>query len=67
MKKLFVGYARKSTDTEDKQVQSIDDQVAYIKKIAKEENLLILNIFIESVSARKPDKRKEFLKMISHI
>ena len=34
-------YARKSTDTEDKQVQSLDDQVKVMKAVAKREDVHI--------------------------
>ena len=32
-------YARKSTESEDKQVQSIDDQIRIMKQVAKEEGV----------------------------
>ena len=35
-KKFFL-YARKSTDTEERQVRSIDDQIAELKELAKKE------------------------------
>jgi len=40
-------YARKSTDTEDKQVRSIDDQLAVLRSVAKNEGLNIVKEFIE--------------------
>ena len=44
--KYFI-YARKSSESEDKQVQSIDDQVEELRKLAKNSNLTIVNIFSE--------------------
>ena len=60
-------YARKSTDREDKQLQSITDQVHVMKKIAQERGLLIVNILTESQSAKTPDKRPVFTDMIKRI
>ena len=40
-------YARKSTDVEDKQVRSIDDQLAVLRALAKAEGLNIAEEFIE--------------------
>jgi len=52
-KKFFL-YARKSTDTEEKQVRSIDDQIAELKELAKKENIEIAKIFIEKQTAKEP-------------
>ena len=46
-------YARKSTESEDKQVQSIDDQIRIMKDIAQDEGLDIVEILIESKSSRR--------------
>ena len=47
-------YARKSTDTEDKQVQSLDDQVKHMADVAERESLHIVGEPIrESHSARQ--------------
>ena len=37
-KKFFI-YARKSTDSEDRQVRSIADQLAELRELAKKENM----------------------------
>ncbi|HHE76470.1 MAG TPA: recombinase family protein, partial [Candidatus Parcubacteria bacterium] len=42
-RKFFI-YARKSTDSEDRQVRSIADQIAELKELAKKENLEIVDI-----------------------
>ncbi len=59
-------YARKSTDVEDKQVRSIDDQLAVLRELAKEENLTITQEFIEKQSAKKPG-RPVFNEMLALI
>jgi len=47
-------YVRKSTDTEDKQVQSIDDQINVMKKKAQLLDINIVEVFQESMSAKAP-------------
>ena len=49
-------YARKSTDTEDKQVRSIEDQLNVLRKLAKEENIEISEEFVERRSAKTPGR-----------
>ena len=48
----FFLYARKSTDVEDKQVRSIEDQIAELRAFAKQENLNIVDVFIEKQSVK---------------
>jgi len=61
-------YARKSTDTEDKQVQSLDDQVKYMAETAKREGLHIVGEPIrESQSAKRPDARPKFKALLQEI
>ena len=64
-KKFFL-YARKSTDTEEKQVRSIDDQIAELTEFAKKENIQIVKIFIEKQTAKEPG-RPIFNEMLSRI
>jgi len=52
----FFLYARKSTDLEDKQVRSIEDQIAELRAFAKQENLNIVDVFIEKQSAKIPGR-----------
>src|SRR3989338_944719 len=59
-------YARKSTDTEDKQVRSIDDQLAVLRSVAKNEGLNIAQEFIEKQSAKMPG-RPVFNEMLARI
>ena len=60
-------YARKSSESEDRQIQSIDDQVDRLKKFAEQQNLKIVKIITESKSAKKPDNRPLFLDMLRRI
>ncbi len=59
-------YARKSTDVEDKQVRSIDDQLAVLRALAKTEGIEITQEFIEKQSAEHPG-RTVFNGMIDRI
>lgn len=50
-------YARKSSETEDRQVQSIDDQVSVLKRIAEDRQIEIINMFTEAKSAKAPGRQ----------
>jgi len=60
-------YARKSSESEDKQVASIESQVSELKKLAELHELRIAKIFTESKSAKAPNKREVFSDMIERI
>jgi site-specific DNA recombinase len=60
-------YARKSSESEDQQVQSIDDQVNRLKQLATSLNLDIKKIYTEAKSAKKPNNRPIFDEMIQKI
>ena len=60
-------YARKSSESEERQVQSIDDQINSLKILAKDEGLNVVDILFESKSAKAPGKRKVFEDMIQRI
>lgn len=61
-------YVRKSTDTEDKQVQSLDDQVRYMTQIAQREGLRIIGKPIrEAKSAKRPELRPQFTALLEEI
>jgi DNA invertase Pin-like site-specific DNA recombinase len=60
-------YARKSTESEDRQVQSIDDQIKYLTAIAHREGLHIAETMWESKSAKEPENRKEFKRLLTLI
>lgn len=61
-------YARKSTDTEDKQVQSLDDQSTYMRATAKREGAKIIGEpILEAKSAKKPFVRPKFEELLQEI
>jgi site-specific DNA recombinase len=59
-------YARKSTDVEDRQVRSIEDQLAVLRTLAKEQGLHIVQEFMEKRSAKVPG-RSVFNDMLARI
>lgn len=59
-------YARKSSESEDRQVASIESQISELTKIAKNEGLKIVEVLSESQSAKAPG-RPLFNKMIERI
>lgn len=60
-------YARKSSESEDRQIQSIDDQTNRLKKMAIDLDLNIKKIYTESKSAKKPNNRPIFDEMLQRI
>ncbi len=60
-------YARKSSESEDRQVQSIDDQIKRIKELADTLKLEIKEVLTESKSAKKPNCRPVFTSMLERI
>ncbi|MFA7201457.1 MAG: recombinase family protein [Candidatus Paceibacterota bacterium] len=60
-------YARKSSENEDRQVQSIDDQISRLTQLSKELHLDVIEIFSEAKSAKKPNNRPIFDEMIKRI
>ena len=63
--KYFI-YARKSTDVEDKQVLSIEAQVAELRKYARDNGLFVVDTIIEKKSAKVPGRPK-FGSMLARI
>ncbi|MDE2233850.1 MAG: recombinase family protein, partial [Patescibacteria group bacterium] len=64
-KKYFI-YARKSTDTEDKQVRSLADQLSELKELARKEQLEVVDTFVEKQTAKVPG-RPVFAEMLDRI
>ena len=60
-------YARKSSESEDRQVQSIDDQINRLKKLADDQGLVVKKVYTESKSAKKPYNRPLFQEMLEKI
>ena len=54
-RKFFI-YTRKSTDTEDRQVRSISDQLAELKELAVKEQIEVVDIFVEKQTAKAPGR-----------
>jgi len=65
-KKYFL-YARKSTQSEDRQVQSIEDQKERLQELATKLDIKIVRIFTEAKSASKPDNRPIFSDMMERL
>ncbi len=59
-------YARKSSESEDRQMASIDDQVQVIEKLALDKGITITKVFQESKSAKAPG-RPVFNEMLTQI
>lgn len=62
----YLLYARKSTEDEDRQIQSIESQIVELKKIAKRQGAKIVGILEESKSAKAPG-RHVFNQLIAKI
>ena len=60
-------YARKSTESEERQVLSIDSQIKEMFQLAEKEGLEIVEIKKESHSAKETDQRPIFNEIISEI
>src|SRR3989344_4017534 len=60
-------YARKSSESEDLQVQSIDDQVNRLKQLAADLELNVIKIYTEAKSAKKPHSRPIFDEILKRI
>jgi len=65
MNKYFI-YARKSTDSEDKQILSIESQLTELREYAKRESLPIKDELFEAKTAKKPG-RLVFNEMLRRI
>ncbi len=57
-------YARKSEEREDRQVQSLDDQIRELTNLARREQHSVVAVFQESRSAMDPFNRPEFDRMM---
>lgn len=63
----YVLYARKSSESEEKQVQSIGDQLDKLRGLAQDKGLRVVKIFKESKSAKQPYNRPVFMEMLKFI
>ncbi len=60
-------YARKSSESDERQAMSIDGQLCEMKKMAKKEHLNVTSIIIESHSAKESGQRPEFNNLLQGI
>lgn len=60
-------YARKSSESEDRQIQSIEDQLGSLERLASDRGLYIEQTYKESRSAKKPNNRPLFDEMMKRI
>jgi len=65
MSKYFL-YARKSSESEDRQILSIEQQLVEVREFAKKENLSVIAELTESMTAKKPG-RPVFNEMLVRI
>jgi DNA invertase Pin-like site-specific DNA recombinase len=66
-KLTFFLYARKSSESEDRQIQSIEDQISRLKELASNLGISIKEILTESKTAKKPHCRPVFSGMLDRI
>ena len=52
----YIGYCRKSTDESDRQILSIESQIAELKEFADRQNVEILDFVTESRTAKSPGR-----------
>ena len=62
----YVIYTRKSTEDEDRQILSIESQLAELREFAAKEKLEIVASFQEAKTAKEP-RRMKFAEMLSLI
>jgi DNA invertase Pin-like site-specific DNA recombinase len=60
-------YARKSSESSDRQVQSLEDQINAMRGVAHRLNVPVVGVFQESKSAKAPGKRPLFADMVKRI
>jgi len=63
----YVLYARKSSESEERQVQSIDDQLRVLRELAQARSLTVVHEITESKSAKAPGQRPGFDRLIALI
>ena len=62
----YIAYCRKSTDEKDKQVLSIEAQIAELKEFARRENLELVDFITEAKTAKSPG-REQFKLILERI
>ena len=62
----FFIYARKSTDDAERQIRSIEDQLAEVRELAAKLNLNVVDVLLEKQSAKRPG-RPVFNEMLERL
>ena len=62
----YIAYCRKSRDEADRQILSIEAQIAELKEFAKKENLEIVEFITEAMTAKMPG-REQFAEVLKKI
>lgn len=60
-------YARKSSESEERQVQSIDDQISAMNILANRLGINVVEVYKESKSAKQPYNRPVYAQMVQDI
>jgi len=60
-------YARKSSESDERQAMSIDSQIKEMSDLAKKDNLCVKNIYKESHSAKESGQRPVFVQLLNDI
>lgn len=60
-------YCRKSSEDKDRQILSLNDQENICTELAQDKGFVVLGVYKESKSAKRPDKRPEFKSMVSRV
>ena len=63
----YLIYARKSSESDDKQAQSIDDQLHELRQLAAGRGLQVVGELTESKSAKTPGARPVFAELVSRL
>lgn len=63
----YVLYARKSSESDEKQAMSIEGQLMEMKEQAKREKLKIVEVVTESHSAKETGQRPQFNYLLENI
>jgi site-specific DNA recombinase len=63
----YVIYARKSTESEDRQVLSIDSQVRELRQLARKHDVQVGEVLTESRSAKAPKNRPVFDQLMRRV
>jgi DNA invertase Pin-like site-specific DNA recombinase len=64
---LYCLYARKSSESDERQAMSIDGQLKEMQQQAKKEKLNVVEIITESHSAKESGQRPEFSRLLQGV